>query len=76
MIDLADLLDVKPAQVVPTVKRLLKDRQRLIKALSDAANRLTLDRTDTRALGFPATPEERAARRLLAEIGVRAEGRR
>lgn len=51
-----------------TVKRLLRDRELLIRALSDAVARLALDRTDTRALGFPATREERNARALLVRL--------
>jgi hypothetical protein len=51
-----------------TVERLLEDRRKLIEALSDAVARLTLDRTDTRALGFPASREERAARALLKRL--------
>ena len=51
-----------------TVKRLLEDRRRLIEALSDTVARLALDRTDTRALGFPATREERNGRALLVRL--------
>ena len=65
---LARLLGVKPDHVVSAVKRLLGDRQRLIRALEDAVDRLALDRTDTRALGFPATREERNARALLVRL--------
>ena len=52
--------------------RLLEDRQRLILALRDAVDRLTLDRTDTRALGFPESREERNGRALLEELSAQA----
>jgi hypothetical protein len=53
------------------LKRLLEDRRKLIEALSEAVARLALDRTDTRALGFPASREERNARALLKKLEAR-----
>jgi hypothetical protein len=47
--------------------RLLEDRQRLILALSDAVDRLALDR-ETPMLGFPESREERLGRALLDEL--------
>jgi hypothetical protein len=47
---------------------LLLDRWKLIRALQDAVARLELDRTDTRALGFPESREEQAGRALLEEL--------
>jgi hypothetical protein len=62
------LLGVEQDHVVSAVKALLTDRQRLTRALEDAADRLTLNREDTRMLGYPATREERNARALLVRL--------
>jgi hypothetical protein len=51
-----------------TLERLVEQRRLLIEALADAVARLELDRTDTRALGFPASREERNARLLLNRL--------
>jgi hypothetical protein len=50
------------------MNELLLDRWKLIRALQDAVDRLALDRTDTRMLGFPETREERNGRALLEEL--------
>jgi hypothetical protein len=46
--------------------------KRLTEALADAVARLELDRTDTRALGFPESREEQAGRALLEELRATA----
>lgn len=54
------------------MNELLLDRWKLVRALQDAVDRLALDRTDTRMLGFPESREERNGRALLEELRAQA----